>query len=253
MRVEQLGAHLEAYVTTLPNIITLRLCNRFGTGSECHINKLPVELVELIEEHIVALEREKALAIWSQQHKCNEKKCKALDHYSATKEQLYQRYHELIGPCTCGQEATCGTDHHHSCGHRLCADANAEPPGMLSRRDDSDYIILAQLVKLGYLPDSQKLCQSQQKKWQRGVGTVDKGPYYYYTQPFENGFFDEQKQLLHAHFGIIVWLGHSSLPSPNSRRGDTDLNPSYKTTAHLALPGSEMLRETWYPATTTGP
>ncbi|KAM0701675.1 hypothetical protein Q7P35_010584 [Cladosporium inversicolor] len=62
VRVEQLGAHLEAYIATLPTITTLRLCNRFGASDDCHINRLPVELVKLIEEYIVEPEREKALS-----------------------------------------------------------------------------------------------------------------------------------------------------------------------------------------------
>lgn len=66
VRVEQLGAHLEAYIATLPIITTLRLCNRFGTGNNCHINRLPIELVKLIEEYIVRPERNKALLTWSQ-------------------------------------------------------------------------------------------------------------------------------------------------------------------------------------------
>ena len=63
---DQLGAHLEAYINALPAITTFRLCNRYGKGKkvqlfatclprrlmlttlQCHITRLPTELVEEI-------------------------------------------------------------------------------------------------------------------------------------------------------------------------------------------------------------
>lgn len=65
MRVEKLGAHLEAYIQTLPTIVTLRLCSRFGSRPQCHINKLPIELVGTIEEHIIESACAEALGTWS--------------------------------------------------------------------------------------------------------------------------------------------------------------------------------------------
>ena len=236
MRVEQLGAHLEAYIATLPMIITLRLCNRFGTGDDCHVNRLPIELVKLIEEYIVGPERKMALLTWSQQKKCNEKKCKVFDHYSATKEELFQRYHELIGSCRCEEKGTCGVNHHRACGHRLCADAKAELPGR-------GFEVFRKLSSLGILPAWSELCQSQQEEWQKRVGTIEKGGSYSPREHFEDGFFDKQQEILQTHFGIIVWLGHSSAPYLNRHTGDC--TSSYTTTAHLALPGTTIYRKVW--------
>ena len=75
MRVEKLGAHLEAYVDTLPVITALRLCNKFGKGPECHIRKLPTEIVDAVEELVINLEREKRLIRWSQLLRCYTGQC----------------------------------------------------------------------------------------------------------------------------------------------------------------------------------
>ena len=75
VRVDKLVAHLEAYVQTIPAITALRLCNRFGKGDDCHIHKLPVELVDEVEKLIIEPERERRLAVWIREMKCWSKKC----------------------------------------------------------------------------------------------------------------------------------------------------------------------------------
>jgi hypothetical protein len=75
VRVDKLGAHLEAHVETIPAITALRLCNRFGKGENCHIHKLPVELVDEVEKLIIEPERERRLAVWIREMKCWSKKC----------------------------------------------------------------------------------------------------------------------------------------------------------------------------------
>lgn len=231
VRVEQLGAHLEAYIATLPTIATLRLCNRFGTGNDCHIKRLPVELVKLIEEYVVEPEREKAFSTWSQQHKCYEEQCTVYDHYSETREELHQRYHELIEPCECGEDGECGLDHHEACGHRLCA--GTVPPGPLFGGRLAWWKVLRKLQEFDDLPSSENLCVTRTQEWRRKIGMLKEDV---------GGFFEKQQRLLETHFGIIVWLGHTSIPDDDFETYGTYLPV---TTAHLALPGSSTRREQW--------
>lgn len=58
VNIEDLGPNLEAYVKLQPTINTLRLCQRFG-GAHAPIVRLPVELLNGIEDVLVEDEREK--------------------------------------------------------------------------------------------------------------------------------------------------------------------------------------------------
>jgi hypothetical protein len=115
VRIEQLGAHLKAYVDTLPTITTLRLCNRLGTGDAYHVNRLAAELVKLIEEHIIELEREDTLKTYSKALRCCEGSCEPLDHF--TQEELYDAYHSYFG-CLDGKCAR--ADLHYRKNHVVC-------------------------------------------------------------------------------------------------------------------------------------
>jgi hypothetical protein len=66
VRIDILGAHLEAHVETLLTISALRLCNKFGSGPQCFVNKLPAELVSIIEDFVVEPVRKRAHEIHGQ-------------------------------------------------------------------------------------------------------------------------------------------------------------------------------------------
>lgn len=66
---------LKSYNDTVPTVNVLRLCNRFGTGLDCFIHKLPTELVVVIEGFLHAAAREQALPVWKQQKACFERDC----------------------------------------------------------------------------------------------------------------------------------------------------------------------------------
>ena len=53
VRPDLLGRSLEAYDKCLPVLTALRLCYRFGKGSNAGITKLPVEIVVAIEHLIL--------------------------------------------------------------------------------------------------------------------------------------------------------------------------------------------------------
>lgn len=227
MRVEQLGAHVEAYVATLPTITTLRLCNRFGTGNDCHVSRLPVELVKLVEELIVEPEREKALSTWSRQHRCYEERCTPFDHFSETKEEVYQIYHARYG---CVDDKDCGVDEHFFCGHGKC-EGNQCPAWKFD--DESDYAVVEQIGRDDGLPEFEDVCYDQAEEWQQNIGTF---------AGHSGGIFKEQHELLKAHFGVIVWLSYSDIFQDGVDRHD--LGP-YVTTAHLAIPDSSTRHEVW--------
>lgn len=94
VRPDRLGADLEAYVNTLPAIHTLRLCNRFGIGAA--INKLPTELVNQIQDHIIKSAREEALREWSEQFQCWEVQCRGVNG-NFTREELSELHRGTVG------------------------------------------------------------------------------------------------------------------------------------------------------------
>jgi hypothetical protein len=92
--VAQLGAHLQAYLDMLPAVNALRACNHFGKGPQCHINKLPVEIVDSITHYYTLPVREEKLKQWKGLLNCYEDKCAQLDHY--TRDELLKKFHEFM-------------------------------------------------------------------------------------------------------------------------------------------------------------
>ncbi|KAI7461679.1 hypothetical protein KC357_g8677 [Hortaea werneckii] len=82
VKVEVLGAHLEAYINLQPTINTLRMCHRFGKGDNVAITRLPVELLSEVEEYLVARERRKTRKAWNADFRCFQLKCQKRDHFS---------------------------------------------------------------------------------------------------------------------------------------------------------------------------
>ena len=81
----QLGAHLEAYLDMLPSVNALRACYRFGKGPECHIRKVPVELVQTIAHYCILPICEEKLNRWKSCLNCFEDNCELTSHYSKEK------------------------------------------------------------------------------------------------------------------------------------------------------------------------
>jgi hypothetical protein len=90
--VEDFIPSLAGYVQSLDITTALRLCNRYGRGPSCHVNKLPTELIELIEAHVHIAMRQSALVEWKQQKQCAEGKC-ACDydeHWPVDRKELHR-------------------------------------------------------------------------------------------------------------------------------------------------------------------
>jgi hypothetical protein len=73
--VEEFIPSLTGYVQSQSIITALRLCNRYGRGPACFVNRLPTELIELIESHIHVATRRSAFAEWEQQKRCTVGSC----------------------------------------------------------------------------------------------------------------------------------------------------------------------------------
>lgn len=90
----QLAAHLKAYLDILPALNALRACNRFGKGPQCHINKLPVELIQNIASYHILPVREANNKKWQSQLRCYEDTCSLFDHNS--REDLLEIHADMV-------------------------------------------------------------------------------------------------------------------------------------------------------------
>jgi hypothetical protein len=102
--VEEFIPSLTGYVQSQPIITALRLCNRYGRGPACFVNRLPTELIELIESHIHVAIRRSAFAEWEQQKRCTEGACacefeahNTFEHTGRRKSRLASRETVSIG------------------------------------------------------------------------------------------------------------------------------------------------------------
>lgn len=119
----ELGKHLEAYDTVRPALMTLRLCHRFGRGFEVYITKIPVELVEKIEDIMF----ESALAAipyanWAEPFHHFEGRCAPMDHVDQ-EDKLKKTFAKvkakvkgkLCGDCIKESETVCSAQCVHGC------------------------------------------------------------------------------------------------------------------------------------------
>lgn len=221
VKVEVLGAHLEAYQALLPTLIAVRLCNRYGKGSKAHITKLPIEMIHHIEGFLFRTTRATTLPQWGQDLRCWEEKCQPIDHMDdATILEIYNRskrdwtpggvdfedydnwqaeWKEMIAP---SQEVTPGiresvadtmNEHWSDDGDRWTEDG--EPRGCLG-----------------------------QARWCARVG---------HPTSLERGKFDQYRVILRKDFGLDIFVSHVQLNEKSVRNADST---AHSTIAYLRLP-----------------
>lgn len=216
MRIDKLGAHLEAYIQILPTILALRICGKFGTGPQCHINKLPVELIGAIEKFVVEPARVEALETWSSEYKCFEVKCDIVDdHYThSDQHKLYHRAELTVcfgdGDCPLGRSIGAKTAAKH-------------------RRALVKYL---ESMSFWIEPHDARL-----RSWQRKIDT--EGP---------ACIFYEYRDLVRSHFGIDIWTSNVRLPrldfTPAAdwwKRAET----RNTSVAYMILPNHVSSHEDW--------
>lgn len=123
VRPDLLLAHLEAYDKALPELRSLRLCHRFGKGSDVHITKLPLEVRLVIEGHIAADERVNVLywdhwnTGWKSTFEYFEGRCKPQRHAQMWDDRLMDWEDDIwdgvVQPCADCEAA--GLRHYEAC------------------------------------------------------------------------------------------------------------------------------------------
>jgi hypothetical protein len=218
VRVDKLGAHLEAYMKTRPAINALRLCHRFGTGPHCYINKLPVELIGEIEKYVVAPARVEALETWSSEYKCFELRCDLVDDHFTRKEQ-HEMFHDMkLNRCP---------------GSRFCS---------FWRKRDSQTIAKHHEALLHFVANSDHWEDAHDNKVERWVNKVD-------TQ-LPSCIFQKNQEFVKSHFGIDIWISKVRLPPASDSADKTGSwalldEARYTILAYMTLPNNLWSREDW--------
>jgi hypothetical protein len=213
--IEKLGAHVEAFVNTLPTITALRLCHKFGSGSRCSIRKLPVELIDAIEEFIIEPARERALDVWTKDYQCWQLKCDILDDHFTYEEQhdLYHNRHRYY------------TDHERE--KQECLAGNC----LFSQDMDADMAAEARAKAVGCVQlDWGHRHDENNQLWDAKASSIA-----------SSSIFKKHRALLERHFGIDIWTSHVRLqpPEPNKWNSDEGRNA---TMAYLTLPHQATLQ-----------
>ncbi|KAK5735073.1 hypothetical protein LTR17_008409 [Elasticomyces elasticus] len=197
-----------------PTTYTLRLCNRFGTGDNAHINRLPVEIVTEIESYLVEAAREDTELEWSSNHFCFAGICEPIDHYYSEEELVRLHAHFT-----------------HASRNRKDGAAASETP--VTR------LTTAQRAKLNQcMVDDFSLGEEiipgiedwrSQHDWAKSEWTDLVGE----PGGSDRGFFTKNAELLRTHFGLNAWLSHD----PSRVENDYHVGmASLDTEAYLTLP-----------------
>ncbi|EME84395.1 uncharacterized protein MYCFIDRAFT_195457 [Pseudocercospora fijiensis CIRAD86] len=218
--IATLGGHLEAYEKLQSTIATLRLCNRFGQGNKATIAKLPVELVQNVENFLLEAERLKLKKQWVRDLTCWEQQCRPTEHMS--REEILECYNEWRGSITPGSwEDECVCE---------CGDVHA-----LDEFPESELDTINEILE-GYYDGSwhrDQWCDEHEARiesWFRRTGEP--------TQK-SRGTFDRLSSILSKHFGLETWITHVHehgepvFPSPNNL---------HSTKAYLRLPAKSSVR-----------
>lgn len=203
--VQILGAHLEAYINTLPAIQTLKACNRYGNSGG--ITRLPTELVSRIAEHHVQDERTKLEQIWIREHRCAQQWCLPEDHLTTA---------ELAG-----LESTLRMSHklRKSIGFDEYCDDDTE---------DSTIRSYLRIHDDCWLPRHKQLVKS----WEERIGA---------SRMSRTSFFEANRELVAVHLGLHIRSDTARAPEALGVYGLWDEEPfrdeygQQTTTACLAL------------------
>jgi hypothetical protein len=100
--IDKLGAHLQAAYESQPTLDAIRICHRFGKGPDVHINRVPPEVLAMIEGYVKVPLENYYEHKWSKDLKCLQGECKPSDHFSYDRIIDIQKGFEDRCACTCG-------------------------------------------------------------------------------------------------------------------------------------------------------
>ena len=220
VKVEVLGAHVEAYCDILPTLYTVRLCNRYGKGPNAHITKLPVEMVHHIEAFLVQAKRATVLPQWVQDFRCWTGKCKLIDHLDDAA--ILELYNERKRDWTPGslefdeedEERDEESAFYRAYNKMITPDKVVTPSIRECIADMTD----------SWADEGEYDPCVGQDRWRARVG-----------QPtsLERGKFDQYRVILQRDFGLDVWVNHVQTDD-EPVRGDCSV--SHSTIAYFRLP-----------------
>ena len=98
VNIVKLGTSLEAYANSLPQVTTMRLCHKFR---DCHLSRLPQELLEKVIEDIQLLERANTRLRWRQEFRCFQGLCRHEDHYEFYGEHVEKTWQKIFVGGSC--------------------------------------------------------------------------------------------------------------------------------------------------------
>jgi hypothetical protein len=226
VRFEKLGAHLEAYVETIPAITALRLCNRFGKGANCYIHKLPIELVQMIEDIIIERERERCLVPWSKQTRCWLQECDDFTDHMTPEEQIAYcaRFDCQAKDRNDLAHEPCEAPHGHTCCElsQFRSTRNQKSSDAAEKRLDK---------KLSFIKGDRVWCDSDSDEVEVKLAAFRETNLETYD---DRGTYSVHEYLLRTHFGIGVWATPKLL--------DTN---RWTTLAYLTLPRNPREQEQW--------
>ncbi|GAB1733579.1 hypothetical protein NU195Hw_g1766t1 [Hortaea werneckii] len=204
VEVEVLGAHLEAYVNLQPTINTLRMCNRFGKGDQAAITKLPVELLNEVEDILMEEERRKTRKEWEADFRCFQLHCESRDHYSPCELEDLTREIERDVRLACGGECE-------------------------SQKDHDEWVDEALWEFMG--ENFHDAHWEREQDWQIRVG----GP----VSPMHN-FLNLQANYFEQQFGLAIWTSHVPVDGPKYHCLGDGLEGK-TTVAYFKLPNHQQM------------
>lgn len=79
-----LVSHLSVYKSSYPAIRVLRACHRYGKGEHAYINRLPVEVIDMIIVEMLNTQHPAVTKEGYDMSECFEVRCKRESHYNAS-------------------------------------------------------------------------------------------------------------------------------------------------------------------------
>ena len=185
VKINELGAHFEAYVNLLSTVDTLRLCQRFGKGENVAITRLPIEVLVSVQDNLIEEEREKLDLEWTEDLRCWESRCQIIDHFiDEERRQIYfEWFHQDFDPHA--------AERLHEEQFRVLGKKLGD--GRDGRGD------------VGKRSAWRAIHQTRQDRWLERVG-----------HPTEKarGFFSKHSQLMIEHFGLDTWISYTQFDKP---------------------------------------
>ncbi|KAK5711265.1 hypothetical protein LTR15_012555 [Elasticomyces elasticus] len=247
VRPDELGDRLDCYTKALPQLHTLRLCHRFGTGSNVHITRLPLELEQAIEDILVHITRPnivgyQLLGSRGEQFACFESRCAPMDHMEDCYSPLSDAAsHEMQ---LCGE---CEDDMYTDSCERVCTDDTAEK---------------CMHCKTSSGKDCLNSCESRQTRLmnQNAMGWENWYEEHRETQTHwghrinknQNGGFHDHAQILKKYLGLGVVFHNTRIGSSGKENWPMDANYEWHdedgletTLCYLTLPDHDEAQDSY--------